>query len=58
MAEWSILNWLDAGHTPLLVIIVLVLWRLERRLLKLELAVETLKADFEELRELAAGRRR
>lgn len=36
MPEWSVLQWLDAGTTPLLVMIVLGLWKIERRLLKVE----------------------
>lgn len=36
IADWSLLDWLDAGTAPLLAFIFLMLWRLDRRVLKIE----------------------
>jgi hypothetical protein len=43
MPEWSVLQWLDAGTTPLLIIIALGLWRLDRRLLRVEVILDIKK---------------
>lgn len=36
MPEWSLLQWLDAGDVPLILIAIGLLWRLERRVLLIE----------------------
>lgn len=40
MPDWSLLNWLDAGTAPLLVLVFLLQWRIDRRLLKVETELE------------------
>lgn len=40
MPEWSILQWLDAGTAPLIALVFAILWRLERRILKIEIAMK------------------
>lgn len=43
MPEWSLLQWLDAGTVPLLMLIVLGLWRIDRRLYKVEIIMQVKK---------------
>ena len=44
MLDWSVLQWLEAGQTPLLILMAYFLWRVERRVLAIELS-----AAFREL---------
>lgn len=44
MPEWSLFEWVSAGDVPLLAVVIVFLWRLERRVLRIEYALE-LEAD-------------
>lgn len=39
MIDWSILEWLQAGQTPIMLVVAVLLWRLERRVFIIELEV-------------------
>lgn len=40
MPDWSLLQWMDATGTPLLALVFAILWRLERRILKIEISMK------------------
>jgi len=38
MLDWSVLQWLEAGQTPLLILMAYFLWKVERRVLAIEIS--------------------
>ena len=40
MLEWNVLEWLQAGQTPLLILMAYFLWKVERRVYTMEVKFE------------------